>query len=190
MSSLSFKIETPDLKDFQRRQIPFVLARMNSRLAADIAFKVREEIPSRFRGRTRFVQSGMIYERGTKADPTARVVNRDAFMWTHEDGQVIRKSASGGRMLVPSNHYMKYEKRERPSELIGKREFFRTKDGIFKRRGRDKNGFDHSTAYFWYSDSHDYDNRLKVKETAQEYVNEHAQRYFENYLHEAVYGKS
>ena len=80
----------------------------------------------------------------------------------------------------------------RTSEAIYEKDlkFFRTKDGIFKRRGRDKNGFDHSTAYFWYSDSHDYDNRLKVKETAQEYVNEHAQRYFENYLHEAVYGKS
>ena len=184
MSSLSFKIETPDLKDFQRRQIPFVLARMNSRLAADITFKVREEVPSRFRGRTRFVQSGMIYERGTKADPTARVVNRDAHMWTHEGGQNLSRSAKGGGLLVPSEHYKKYGKRERPSELLKSREFFRNKDGIFKRRGRD-----HTTAYYWSADKFYYDNRLKVHETAQEYVNECAQRYFDNYLHEAVFGK-
>ncbi|NRA47124.1 MAG: hypothetical protein HRU09_19415 [Oligoflexales bacterium] len=147
---LSFEIKnSKNFSDIAARQVPFVLARMNSKLAADITFKVREQIPSNFRGKTRFVQSGMLYERGNKQDPTARVVNRDAHMWTHEAGQTIDRSRKGHRLLVPSQHYRMYGKTEKPSDLIGRPQFFRTKDGIFKRRSRE-----HSTAYFWYSDRH------------------------------------
>ena len=179
---ISFEIKhNKNYGDLVARQIPFVLARMNSKLAADITFKIRREIPSNFRGNTRFVQSGMLYERGTKQNPTALVLNRDAHMWTHEDGQTIKQSAKGRRLLVTSEHYRKYGKKDRPSDVIGNREFFRTEDGIFKRRGRE-----HSTAYFWYSDRHSYDDRLKVKEAAKEYVQEHAQEVFEDYLSQAL----
>ena len=186
MTQLNFKIETPSLSDFQEREIPYVLARTNSKLAADVAFRIRDEIPSKFKGKTRFVQSGMLYERGGKADPRARVINRDPHMWTHEGGQKIDRSAKGRKLLEPSDHYRKYYKRDSPSELLRNREFFRTEDGIFKRRGRDKNGDDHSTAYFWSSDSHRYQDRLQVRETAEEVVNEKAQRYFDDYLQQAV----
>ena len=81
---LSFKVKNyKSYKDIAARQVPFVLARMNSKLAADITFKIREQIPQNFQGKYRFVQSGMLYERGTKQDPKAKVLNRDKYMWTH-----------------------------------------------------------------------------------------------------------
>ena len=179
---LSFKVKNyKSYKDIAARQVPFVLARMNSKLAADITFKIREQIPQNFQGKYRFVQSGMLYERGTKQDPKAKVLNRDTHMWTHEAGQVVEQSSRGRRLLVTSKHYRRYNKKDKASDLMARPEFFRNDQGFFERKEKDQ-----VTPYLWYSDKNVYQDRLMAKETADEHVRENAQEIFVDYLSEAV----
>ena len=96
---VSSKLDLNQVREYEKRHIPFVLAKTLTQLARESVFAVRKEPPKRFRLRRKsFITSGIRYQRATKQNLEAKVIELDELMRKQEEGPTY----TGKRYLVPA----------------------------------------------------------------------------------------
>lgn len=98
------------------RQFRFSVARALTMTARDVQAEVRRNLPARFTlRRQRFIESGILFDRATPSNLTARIFSRDDFMGLQEYGG---DKHPRGRMLAVPTRLVK----RTPKGLIAKRD--------------------------------------------------------------------
>ena len=137
----------------RRKQIPFAISLAGRLVAEDAADAVVDDLPRRFTIRNRFVERGVRWQKGTKADPTAYVFweprqrKRRAFvdqMVMQETGGIRRplKRALALPRGIRRTKGGVISKRKRPAAVLQqKNTFIRPAAGgavILRRRGKSR----------------------------------------------------
>ncbi len=140
--------EIPKLDDIEG-DIRSSTIRSINKIAADAAFTIRDQLPSKFTLRNNWIKHGIRYTKATETEPYALVYSRDPFMVKQEEGgnqtkglhrfAIPKSIRSSDRMLIP--------RRNRPKNLLRNKQIFITKKGdprspnpgiaaIYERKGK------------------------------------------------------
>ncbi len=174
---VSTKLDLSQLKDYEKKHIPFVLAKTLTQLARESAFEARKQLPQRFRlRRSAFLKSGIRYEKATKQSLEAKVIELDELMRKQEEGP----SYTGKRFLIPRKWLVIRSEiiraDERATRLLERANYFIDERGVWERKA---NG--DAKGWYIFVDQKSYDERLGLLENAQKVVNrEFLQKFTEN----------
>lgn len=181
--NVNTKIDLSQIKDYEKKHIPFVLAKTLTQLARESAFEVRRQLPERFRLRRKaFITSGIRYEKATKQNLEAKVIELDKLMRKQEEGP----SYTGKRFLIPrkwlvlrSEIIRSYEK---PKRLLERANYFINEKGVWERR---PNG--EAKGWYIFVNQKSYDKRLGLYDTTVNLVNQKMVARFTENLWKAVF---